>query len=65
MLPKAHLCSTETYQPSYQCMQQWDAIHAMLIYESLELKQSIGDESGAWRLTAPVRGLGMGFLLKV
>lgn len=46
-------------------MQQWDAIHALLIYESLEIKEGIGNESEAWRLAMPVKNLEMGFLLKV
>lgn len=46
-------------------MQQWDAIHAILIYESLEIKDAIGNESEAWRLVVPVKNLEMGFLLKV
>ncbi|TVY90240.1 hypothetical protein LAWI1_G003684, partial [Lachnellula willkommii] len=51
--------------PLYECMQQWDAIHALLIYESLEIKDSIGNESEAWRLVMPVKNLEMGFLLKM
>ena len=46
-------------------MQQWDAIHAILIYESLEIKEGIANESEAWSLTMPVKNLEMGFLLKV
>lgn len=46
-------------------MQQWDAIHALLLYETLELKEGIGIESEAWRLTMPVKNLEMSFLLKV
>ncbi|KAK9320898.1 hypothetical protein V1517DRAFT_340336 [Lipomyces orientalis] len=51
--------------PSYHCMQQWDALHAMLIYESLELRDRVGDESDAWKHTPRVNGLGSPFLLKV
>ncbi|TVY47228.1 hypothetical protein LOCC1_G002415 [Lachnellula occidentalis] len=51
--------------PSYECMQQWDAIHAILIYESLEIKEGIGNESEAWSLVMPVINLEMGFLLKM
>jgi hypothetical protein len=46
-------------------MQQWDGLHAMLIYESLEMRESIGDESEPWKLTPQVKGLGSHFLLKV
>ncbi|EXJ86789.1 hypothetical protein A1O3_03743 [Capronia epimyces CBS 606.96] len=51
--------------PSYECMEQWDAIHALIIYATLETKECIGNESEAWRLAMPVQNLEMGFLLKV
>lgn len=51
--------------PSLECMQQWDAVHAMSIYESLELGERIDDESGAWKLRPPIKGLGSPFFLKV
>ena len=50
--------------PTLECMQQWDALHAMSIYESLELRERIGDESGAWKLRPPIKGLGSPFFLK-
>ena len=50
--------------PTLECMQQWDALHAMSIYESLELGERIGDESGAWKLRPPIKGLGSPFFLK-
>ncbi|KAL9114959.1 MAG: hypothetical protein Q9227_001202 [Pyrenula ochraceoflavens] len=50
--------------PCDGCIQQFDALHAMLIYESLEMGESIGDEE-TWRLAPPVKGLGSHFLLKV
>ena len=50
--------------PSLECMQQWDAVHAMSIYESLELGERVGDESGSWRLRPPIKGLGSPFFLK-
>lgn len=37
----------------------------MVIYESVEMKESIGDESEAWKLTPRFKGLGSPFLLKV
>jgi hypothetical protein len=46
-------------------MQQWDALHAMLIYESLELRESVRDGSEAWKHSPRVKGLGSPFLLKV
>jgi hypothetical protein len=48
-------------------MQQWDSLHAMLIYESLGLRESIRDvsESRSWNHEPKVQGLGSPFLLKV
>ena len=43
-------------------MEQWDAIHAMLIYESLDIKDRIGNDSKGWRLAMPVENIEMGFL---
>lgn len=47
-------------------MEKWDALHAMLIYETLDLKESIGDDSTMnWSHTPRVTGLGSPFLIKV
>jgi hypothetical protein len=48
-------------------MQQWDKLHAMLIYESLGLRESIRDvsKSRSWNHDPKVQGLGSPFLLKV
>lgn len=46
-------------------MQQWDALHAMLVYESLEIRESLDDESEEWKLAPIFKGLGCPFLLKV
>ena len=46
-------------------MQQWDALHAMLVYEDLDLRESIRDESEAWKHNPQVKGLRSPFLLKV
>ncbi|KAL9619039.1 MAG: hypothetical protein Q9160_006294 [Pyrenula sp. 1 TL-2023] len=51
--------------PCHQCIQQWDALHAMLIYESLEMGESIDVESETWRPSPPVKGLSSHFLLKM
>ncbi|KAL3422093.1 hypothetical protein PVAG01_06249 [Phlyctema vagabunda] len=51
--------------PENQCMQQWDALHAMLIYESLELRATIADEPENWKQNPRVKGLGSPFLLKM
>jgi hypothetical protein len=46
-------------------MQQWDALHAMLIYENLDLRENIRDEPEAWKHNPRVKGLRSTFLLKV
>ncbi|PVH91552.1 hypothetical protein DM02DRAFT_636054 [Periconia macrospinosa] len=51
--------------PSYECMQQWDALHAMLLYEVLELRESLADELEAWKHRSKVKGLRSPFLLKM
>ncbi|KAF1946382.1 hypothetical protein EJ02DRAFT_450483, partial [Clathrospora elynae] len=51
--------------PSYQCMQQWDALHAMLLYEVLELRESLHDELEIWKQKPRVKGLPSPFLLKM
>ncbi|KAH8585439.1 hypothetical protein B0O99DRAFT_587368 [Bisporella sp. PMI_857] len=50
---------------SLECMQKWDALHAMLIYEIVELRESISDESEEWMHNPRVKGLGSPFLLKM
>ncbi|KFY44147.1 hypothetical protein V495_03616 [Pseudogymnoascus sp. VKM F-4514 (FW-929)] len=53
--------------PAPSCMQQWDFLHAMLIYESLGLKESIRDisESISWNHDAKAQGLNSPFLIKM
>ncbi|KUJ08297.1 uncharacterized protein LY89DRAFT_630150 [Mollisia scopiformis] len=51
--------------PSYECMQQWDALHAMLIYEILELRESLREEPETWKHDPRVQGLRSPFLLKM
>ncbi|KZF24890.1 hypothetical protein L228DRAFT_243632 [Xylona heveae TC161] len=51
--------------PSYQCMQQWDALHAMLIYAILEMELTLEDDSEAWKQKPPVKGLKSPFLVKM
>lgn len=48
-------------------MRQWDYLHAMLIYESLGLSESIRDvsESISWNHDAKAQGLNSPFLIKV
>ncbi|CAL5874264.1 uncharacterized protein PFLUO_LOCUS8552 [Penicillium psychrofluorescens] len=51
--------------PSYQCMQQWDALHAMLVYEILELKASSQQETESWKQKPNRKGLKSPFLAKM
>ncbi|KAH8586271.1 hypothetical protein B0O99DRAFT_74829 [Bisporella sp. PMI_857] len=43
--------------PIYECMQQWDALHGMLIYEDLELRETICDATETWNYDPSVKGL--------
>jgi hypothetical protein len=52
-------------QPSYQCIHQWDALHALLLYEILELRESLDEEFEDWKHKPRVKGLRSPFLLKV
>ncbi|KAH8799695.1 C6 zinc finger domain protein [Xylogone sp. PMI_703] len=51
--------------PSYEYLEQWDALHAMLIYEDLELRDIVRDELKKWKLNPHVQGLRSPFLLKM
>ncbi|KAH8732880.1 hypothetical protein GQ44DRAFT_781578 [Phaeosphaeriaceae sp. PMI808] len=51
--------------PTYQHMQQWDALHAMLLYEVLELRESLSPELETWKHKPRVKGLRSPFLLKM
>ena len=46
-------------------MQQWDALHAMLLYEILEFRESRTKATKDWKGRPQVRGLSSPFLLKV
>ena len=46
-------------------MQEWDALHASLLYEVIELRESLGDELETWKHKPRVKGLRSPFLLKV
>ncbi|KAJ5087089.1 hypothetical protein NUU61_008396 [Penicillium alfredii] len=54
----------ESY-PSYQCMQQLDALHAMLIYGILELRASSEDTKEDWKQKTHAKGLKSPFLAKM
>ena len=46
-------------------MEQWDALHAMLVYEILELREAYRDLSGSSRQKPRVKGLQLPFVRKV
>ncbi|GIJ86351.1 hypothetical protein Asppvi_005239 [Aspergillus pseudoviridinutans] len=54
-----------TGQPTYLCMEQWDALHAMLLYEILEMGIASVDESESWRRKRSTKGLKSPFLSKM
>ncbi|OJJ78545.1 Zn(II)2Cys6 transcription factor domain-containing protein [Aspergillus glaucus CBS 516.65] len=43
--------------PNYHCMEQWDALHAMLLYEILELGVPPIEESNSWKQKPRAKGL--------
>ncbi|EXJ77341.1 hypothetical protein A1O3_09567 [Capronia epimyces CBS 606.96] len=51
--------------PTHQCMEQWDALHAMLVYEVVDLRASLMEATEKWSHKAPVKGLRSPFLLKM
>lgn len=54
----------ESY-PKYQCMHQWDALHAMLVYEVLELIISSNQAKDSWKKRAQSKGLRAPFLARM
>ncbi|EPS29832.1 hypothetical protein PDE_04782 [Penicillium oxalicum 114-2] len=54
----------ESYS-SYHCLQQWDALHAMLLYEILEMGTASIKDTERWKLKRRTRGLKSPFLLKM
>ena len=51
--------------PSYLCMQQWDALHAMLLYGILELRSSLSPQQDEWKQKSYSKGLKDPFLAKM
>lgn len=51
--------------PTYSCMQQWDALHAMLVYTILELRASHADGNDSWKQKSCSKGLKAPFLVKM
>lgn len=45
-------------------MQQWDALHAMLVYSILELRASYADGNDSWKQKSCSKGLQAPFLVK-
>lgn len=54
----------QTY-PTYTCMQQWDALHAMLVYAILELRASNSRSGEEWKQRSYSKGLKAPFLAKM
>ncbi|KAL5364060.1 hypothetical protein BJX96DRAFT_128623 [Aspergillus floccosus] len=54
----------ESY-PTYHCLEQWDALHAMLLYEILEMGVAPVDDSESWKRRRRTRGLNAPFLSKM
>ncbi|KAH2279149.1 hypothetical protein KXW96_007901 [Aspergillus fumigatus] len=54
----------ESY-PTYHCLEQWDALHAMLLYEILEMGMAPIHESESWKRKRRTRGLKSPFLSKM
>ncbi|GIJ99676.1 hypothetical protein Aspvir_003677 [Aspergillus viridinutans] len=54
----------ESY-PTYHCMEQWDALHAMLLYEILEMGIAPVDASESWKRKRSTKGLKSPFLSKM
>ncbi|GFF61597.1 sterigmatocystin biosynthesis regulatory protein [Aspergillus udagawae] len=54
----------ESY-PTYHCLEQWDALHAMLLYEILEMGMAPINESESWKRRRRTRGLKSPFLSKM
>lgn len=70
MVPKCDLgfgihLLTKRMQPSHQCMEQWDTLHAMLILEMADLGTCLLIEGDQWKHELRVKGLQSPFLLKV
>lgn len=51
--------------PMYVCLEQWDALHAMLLYEILELSTAQDLDIDDWRRKICGKGLKSPFLLKM
>lgn len=51
--------------PAYICIEQWDALHAMLLYEILELSTAQGVDIEDWKRKICGKGLKSPFLLKM
>lgn len=46
-------------------MEQWDALHAMLVYELLDFREACTDLSDSSRPNPRVKGLQLPFIVKV
>jgi hypothetical protein len=56
---------TRIPKANYRCMQQWDALHAMIVYETIELQTTLCDASERWKPRPRASGLRLSFIRKV
>ncbi|KAF1824292.1 uncharacterized protein K489DRAFT_335554, partial [Dissoconium aciculare CBS 342.82] len=50
---------------SYKCMKQWDALHAMILYVTIELQNSLRDIGENWKPRPRALGLRLPFIRKM
>ncbi|KAI9739875.1 MAG: hypothetical protein M1818_004931 [Claussenomyces sp. TS43310] len=51
--------------PTCACMEQWDALHAMWIYEMIELEDPFAPDSESWKPNSRAKGMQIPFLIKM
>lgn len=54
----------ETF-PTLSCMQQWDSLHAMMVYEILGLKVASSSAKAPWKFSLHRKGAQASFLVKM
>lgn len=52
-------------QPKSSCIDEWDALHAMWLYEMMELHDVEDDTMNNWKPGSSTKGLNLPILLKV
>ncbi|KAG9653402.1 hypothetical protein KCU95_g13440, partial [Aureobasidium melanogenum] len=51
--------------PKYSCLEEWDTLHAMWLYEMMELPDSSNMTNDDWKLGPRTRGLNLPIVLKM